>query len=290
MSHRESLWVTFDNPQSQSRLMNRRRTFVDYVAPRDFRGSARAARTVSRIVRGEKFDLCLSAGAAVAAFALPLVAARGISTHYVESLARALGPSVTGHLMAIAPRVSTYSQYESWASRRWPCAGTVFDEWSAEPSTSVASSGPRRVLVTLGTIRPYRFDRAVDAVLAILRPDDHVVWQLGATRRENLPGDVYEELPTDRLDAITAESDVVVAHAGVGSILQLLESNRCPVLAVRSRAHGEHIDEHQGQIAAAMAERGLARILDLDHPERSVFEAAAATHIAQNQSVPRSQG
>lgn len=285
LSRCESLWVTFDSAQSRSLLAGRRRTFVDYVAPRDLVGSARAARTVNRILQREKFDFCVSTGAAVAGLALPLAALRGISTHYVESLARAKGPSATGRLMSAVPRVATYSQYESWASRRWRYAGSVLDNWHGSRLQPSSQRKQRRILVTLGTIRPYRFDRAVDAVLAVLRPDDRVVWQLGATRRTDVPGDVFDELSADRLAAIAADSDVVVAHAGVGSLLQLLEIGRCPVLVVRSGANREHVDDHQRQIALAIAGRGLATILDLGHPDRAVLDEAANTEITRNSSV-----
>jgi UDP-N-acetylglucosamine--N-acetylmuramyl-(pentapeptide) pyrophosphoryl-undecaprenol N-acetylglucosamine transferase len=53
-------------------------------------------------------------------------------------------------------------------------------------------------------------------------------------------------------------ADVVVAHAGIGSALAALEAGRCPVLVPRERAHREHVDDHQAQIAAALDARGLA--------------------------------
>ncbi len=54
-----------------------------------------------------------------------------------------------------------------------------------------ASPGPLNILVTLGTIAPYRFDRAVDAVLSLIREGDEVTWQLGrhaSARRSARPG------------------------------------------------------------------------------------------------------
>ncbi len=74
------------------------------------------------------------------------------------------------------------------------------------------------------------------------------------------------------------EADVVVAHAGVGTALAALEVGKCPVLVPRRLAHGEHVDDHQTQIAGELSRRGLALTVDadaltLDH----LLEAAGRT-------------
>ncbi len=55
---------------------------------------------------------------------------------YIESAARATGPSVTGRLMARVPGVQRYAQYRAWATGRWRYGGSVFDAftgWTARP-------------------------------------------------------------------------------------------------------------------------------------------------------------
>lgn len=269
----ESMWVTFDVPQSQSLLAGRRKCFADYVAPRDVIGSIRASGQIARLAADEKFDLCISTGAALAGVALPRVAFSGVPTYYVESIARSTGPSLTGKLMNLAPRVRTLTQYRRWANASWPYAGSILDHVSKTPRQGTAAGG-RKIFVTLGTIRPYRFDRAVDAVLAVLRADDEVTWQLGTTQRADLPGTVYTELPGSEMQRLMEEADVVVVHSGVGSILMALGLGKIPVLAVRERAHREHIDDHQWGIADVMTERGLAYVLGLDAPDASVLSTA----------------
>ena len=93
---------------------------------------------------------------------------------------------------------------------------------------------PLKILVTLGTIAPYRFDRAVDAVLSLLGPGDEVTWQLGATTRTDLPGRVVTQVSPKEMETMSLEADVVVAHSGVGSILQQFSVGKSSVLAVRS--------------------------------------------------------
>lgn len=273
----DSVWVTFDSPQSRSLLQDRRVHFVDYVAPRDARAAAKAARSVARLLATESFDACISTGSAVAGFSVPWVAARGVPTFFVESLARLSGPSVTGRMMRMAPRVTTLTQHPAWSGRQWAYQGSILDGLIAERTE--AHPGPRRVLVTLGTIRPYRFDRAVDAVLGALRPDDEVTWQLGSTTRADLPGRVVQSLDYAELDREVAAADVVVAHAGVGSIVQAHAHGKLPILAVRSAAHDEHVDDHQAQLASWLTRRGLALVLDLAGGNDALFQHAQSTAV-----------
>lgn len=270
----DSLWITFDSPQSRSLLESRRVEFVDYVAPRDLRGALRVASRARKLARAEGFDLVASTGAAIAGVALPRLALTGARTMYVESISRSTGPSVTGRIMAVAPRVSTFTQYPSWANRRWRYEGSVLDDFEARAHP--VTSGPRRIFVTLGTIRPYRFDRAVDALLAVIRPDDTVTWQVGVTDRDDLPGETVGEIPAEEMLRHIDNADVVVTHSGVGSILNCLERGKVPVLMVRTAAHNEHVDDHQQNIADIMTARGLAYELDLSAPDRDPLDRAAA--------------
>ena len=280
----DSTWVTFESPQSAALVGDRPHLYVDYVAPRDLSGALRAARQVTPLIRSEHFDACISTGAAVAATVLPIAAWSGIPTYYVESLARAMSPSTTGKILARVPGVQTLTQYRSWAAGSWEYAGSTLDEWQA--TEKPAAAGPLKILVTLGTIGRYRFDRAVDAVLSLLRPEDEVVWQLGATSRTGLPGQVLDQVTPSRLATLSHRADVVVAHSGVGSVLQQFALGNSPVLAVRRADRGEHVDNHQVELAATVAERGLATVLDLDRPTRSALEAAAGRTVTTQGGTP----
>ncbi|MDF2993701.1 MAG: glycosyl transferase, partial [Microbacterium sp.] len=140
---------------------------------------------------------------------------------------------------------------------------------------------PLRVFVTLGTIRPYRFDRAVDAILPLLRKDDEVAWQLGDSMRDGLPGDVHDSMPNPRVRELIDWADVVVTHAGVGSIVDVLDAGKAPVIATRSARHNEHVDDHQQDIAGEITERGLGVRLDLDAPHRTALLRAADIQVGK---------
>ncbi|WP_042574494.1 glycosyltransferase [Rhodococcus sp. MEB064] len=272
-AHADSRWVTFDTPQTQGAATRFEKTYFPYVAPRDWRGVGRAAALTKSLLAREHFDMCISTGAALALGVLPVAAARGISTHYIESVSRVAGPSVTGRLLHRVPRINTYTQHRSWAGKNWEWIGSVLDTWTSHPRHDVVT--PRKIFVTLGTIKPYRFDRAIDAVLGVTRPDDDVVWQLGCTTRHDLPGTVHNEISPAAFHHYAATSDITVTHAGVGSIMQLLDMGITPSIVVREREASEHVDDHQRQIADEMTRRGLAFELDLSAPDRVTLDRSA---------------
>ena len=269
----ESMWVTFDTPQARSMLAGHNVRFISPVGTRDALGTLRTLLTAYGILRRGSFDYVVSTGAAVAVSFLPLASAMGVRALYVESLTRTHAASTTGRILGLFPAVRTYTQYERWANDRWKYAGSVLDNW--EVRSRGDGTPVRNVLISLGTIQPYRFDRAVDAMKAMLPDDCSVTWQLGATSRHDLPGAAHRELPWTEMGQLIREADAFVCHAGVGSVLQALDNGAVPVLAVRSAHNGEHVDDHQEYFAREILSRGLGRALDLSDSGNGVLDEVA---------------
>lgn len=274
--HPDSLWITFDTPQSRQLLEGRRVAMLPYIGPRDLRGTLAAIAPVHRMLRSERFDAAISTGAAVATAALPVAASLGIPSTYVESVCRVDGPSTTGRILHGVHTVHLATQTPSWAGGRWHECTSVLSSYHSRPKPR---TGGRRLFVTLGTIRGYRFDSVIDALLASGLVDDTTVWQLGETSRDDLPGRVYDYLPPEAFVAEAARADVVVTHAGVGTLLELLSLGIFPVLATRSAARGEHVDEHQSQIAALVNELGIGVAVDGPALTRAVCDLAAGREV-----------
>ncbi|MGW3481984.1 glycosyltransferase [Rhodococcus indonesiensis] len=154
--------------------------------------------------------------------------------------------------------------------------------------SSVADKDPTenpKIFITLGTIKPYRFDSAVDAVLGTGLATSTTVWQLGCTSRNDLPGQVYDTLPSRQFDDYVEDADVVVTHSGVGTILKILEAGKHPIVLPRRRSRGEHVDDHQMQIARLLQENGIASMVS---PEmlspREIIDATARTVLIKGAS------
>ena len=82
------------------------------------------------------------------------------------------------------------------------------------------------------------------------------------------------------------EADVVVAHAGVGAALAACEVGRCPVLVPRRSAHGEHIDDHQTQIADELSGRGIAISVDVAALSTGDLAKAACRSVTTKADPP----
>ena len=257
----DSLWITFDTAQSKSLLADKRVFYVPYVEPRDWKGALRARRLIAEHLRNENdFDAAYSTGAALAVSALPRARRFGIPCTYIESVSRVSGPSMSGRMLAAMRRFETFTQHPQWASGRWKPHRSVLAEFTTEVGQPVDRP---RLFVTLGTIKKYRFDSAIDAVLATGLADDRTIWQVGETTgRTDLPGHVFEHIRADEFSEYARNADVVISHAGVGSLLELLELGVHPVLAVRKSQRGEHVDDHQAQIAELVNELGIATAVD----------------------------
>lgn len=280
----DSPWLTFDMPQSRSLLAGREVLYVPYVAPRDLRGvvsAALRARPAFADVRG-----AVSTGAGLALAALPELALRHrVPTLYIESVSRTQGPSLTGRLLRRLPRVGLYCQHDAWCVDPWRLGPSVLDDYRTRPR---ARRPIHRVLVTLGTIRPYRFDRLVDQTRRALRalaPQAQITWQLGSTTREDLPGMVVDQLDGEGFAAAVARADLVIAHAGVGVAMSILDHGKVPVLMPRDPARGEHVDGHQRQILDYLVSRGLA--VDLDRRDfADALDVALRTEVASVPAAP----
>jgi UDP-N-acetylglucosamine transferase subunit ALG13 len=59
-------------------------------------------------------------------------------------------------------------------------------------------------------------------------------------------------MPFDVLNAHMREADVVVTHAGVGSVLCAREAGHVPVVVPRLHRYDEHVDDHQLELVAAL--------------------------------------
>ena len=279
-------WATFDTPQSRSLLEGEDVEFVPFVGGRDPRNVLRNVPRADRILRRGEIDTIVSTGSAVALPFFALGRARGLRCHYIESAARSDGPSKTARMISRIPGVHLYTQYPAWADEKWHYRGAVFDSFVPADEPGEIPSALRKVVVSLGTFKDYGFERLVRRLLEILPADADVLWQTGDTDVDGLGIVGHHAIPERDLTRAIREADVLVAHAGVGTALAALEVGKCPVLIPRRFAHGEHVDDHQTQIAGELASRDLALSVDADDLTLDHLLAAAATRVVTLPSDP----
>jgi UDP-N-acetylglucosamine--N-acetylmuramyl-(pentapeptide) pyrophosphoryl-undecaprenol N-acetylglucosamine transferase len=273
----DSLWLTFRTPQSEALLRGRRVVYVPYVRPRDVRGVLRTMTTVRRLLAAERFDAAVSTGAAIALAVLPVAKAKGVPTTYIESVCRVDGPSMTGRVLEALRAADLRTQHASWAGGRWSVQPSVLATFERRERDVIPV--PRRLFVTLGTIEGYRFDALVDAVLASGLAGPDTTWQLGFTDRTDLPGDVHLAMSPTEFDRAARDADVVITHAGVGTLLGMLEAGIHPMMVVRRSARHEHVDDHQREIADFAKILGVALSVEVEGVDADAIAEASRYEI-----------
>lgn len=288
----DRVWVTNPSPQSESLLAGEDVVWVPEVDSRDLRGVLRCVLSARRLRRDRQVTRAISTGSGIALGYLPYLGARGVECHFIESAARVDGPSMTGRLLARAPGVRTYTQYLHNADSTWSYRGAVFDGFAPEPR---GEAPVRRVVVTVGTAS-VQFPALVAHLLPIIGPGGsleqrqgfapEVVWQTGHTDVSPFPIAPRPFIPAAELEALVRGSEVVIAHAGVGSALTAIRVGQCPVLVPRRVARGENVDDHQVQVARALHDRGIAEYVEVDELSLDTVLRAASRTVVRSATPP----
>lgn len=118
------------------------------------------------------------------------------------------------------------------------------------------------IFLTVGTQLP--FERLVKAVddWAADHPDIEIVAQVGRTLYRPKGFAVVPSLGPERYRETFERADVVVSHAGMGTIITALETNKPLLLMPRLAALNEHRNDHQLGTARHFASYDLIRVVE----------------------------
>jgi UDP-N-acetylglucosamine transferase subunit ALG13 len=109
------------------------------------------------------------------------------------------------------------------------------------------------IFVTVGT-HQQRFDRLIAALDQL--HDDAVVVQHGHSTAPSGGARAVPFMEFDEMLECLRAARLVITHAGVGSILCARREGHVPVVVPRERRFREHVDDHQLELARALAARG----------------------------------
>ena len=113
------------------------------------------------------------------------------------------------------------------------------------------------IFATVGT-HHQPFERFVRTALA-LAAGRELVFQHGHTPRVASGPSVrwHRWLAPGEVAALMSAAELVVTHAGVASIVDAVRAGHRPIVVPRRHHLGEHVDDHQLQIVAALDALGL---------------------------------
>jgi UDP-N-acetylglucosamine--N-acetylmuramyl-(pentapeptide) pyrophosphoryl-undecaprenol N-acetylglucosamine transferase len=269
---KQSLFVTNSNPQSVSLLKTHRHHMIKQVRSRDFVGALCLMPDLVSICSSDNFDCIISTGAAVAISALPAHYLLRIPFYFFESLTRVHSPSLSGKILEFFPSVFKFTSSNVNFNQRWRSFPSILGKYVVEQKQSDPSN--LKILVTLGTIPNFRFDRLIDQVVPILNTGDQVFWQVGCTSRNDLKGTTVETISNSQLIEVAQDCHVVITHCGVGTILDLISNGIRPVVIPRLAKFEEHVDDHQIEALAAFSLQNLVQKVDGELTRKMLLEAS----------------
>lgn len=110
------------------------------------------------------------------------------------------------------------------------------------------------IFITYGT-QPHDF-RYLSTLVNQIDSKYQVAVQLGESKniitRKNT--EVYDY--TDQFDKYVSECDILITHAGVGSIMTGLKSHKKVIVVPRLEEFAEHVDSHQLEVASKLSKNG----------------------------------
>jgi beta-1,4-N-acetylglucosaminyltransferase len=116
------------------------------------------------------------------------------------------------------------------------------------------------IFVSVGT-HEAPFDRLLRAT-AELQLDEQLVVQYGPSEVRIAGAVESEYLSFDEVVDHIREARAVVMHAGVGSVMISLANGKRPIVMPRLQRFGEHVDDHQLELARRLEANGLVTVVE----------------------------
>lgn len=109
------------------------------------------------------------------------------------------------------------------------------------------------IFVTVGTDE-HNFSRLVKEVDKIA-PEigNDIVVQLGYTQYEPRNCKSFHFTSFERIEKLNQKSNIIITHAGAGSIIKALKYGKRPIVVPRRKKYNEHINDHQLDLAKKMS-------------------------------------
>ena len=119
------------------------------------------------------------------------------------------------------------------------------------------------ILVTVGT-QDKSFKRLINEIDRLVKEKkikDKVIMQTGYTEYNGLI-EHFNFAPEDELNEMVKKCDILITHAGVGSIFKGLEYGKKVIAVPRLKKYHEHVNNHQLDISKNFLEAGYIKVVN----------------------------
>lgn len=135
------------------------------------------------------------------------------------------------------------------------------------------------IFVALGT-QKFQFNRLlqlIDRLFDEKKIDEPVFAQIGNSdyKPKNFDYDTF--LDRDKFDRKIKECDILITHSGVATIIAGLKNGKKVIVVPRLAKYGEHVDDHQIQIAKSFSEQNYV-IMYEEHDNLEDLITYATSH------------
>ena len=142
------------------------------------------------------------------------------------------------------------------------------------------------IFVAVGT-QKFQLDRLlrqIDDLVASGAIDEPVFAQIGHSTYRPAHYDFKEFLSVEEYNQKIAQCNLLVTHSGVGTIMSGLNGGKPVVVFPRLAEFGEHVDDHQMEIAKSFEELNYVALCGKNDSLRSVIECARKHVFSEYQS------
>jgi UDP-N-acetylglucosamine--N-acetylmuramyl-(pentapeptide) pyrophosphoryl-undecaprenol N-acetylglucosamine transferase len=192
---------------------------------------------------------------------------------FIETMARVTAPSRTGQILALI----TSLHIVQWPELRRRLPKAVLCRPVLIPKGVDAQLPGEGTFVSVGThSQPFdRLLRAVDTARARELLPAPCIAQVGPSRVSSSRWSGAGTLSPSEFEGRVAGAQYVVGHCGAGLIAAALRAGRRPIVMARRASLHEHVDDHQLQLAAKLAD------CDLVVHVTDAFDAQAISRASQ---------
>ena len=113
------------------------------------------------------------------------------------------------------------------------------------------------IFVTLGT-QKFQFDRLlkyIDEQIENGKIKEKVFAQIGNSSYQPKNYEYKEFLDKEEFNKKIKASKLIITHSGVGTIIASINENKPVIVVPRLKKFGEHVDDHQLQIAESFSKK-----------------------------------
>jgi UDP-N-acetylglucosamine transferase subunit ALG13 len=285
LGERPRLWITSPGPGADGLREAGERVRLVPLPREGPRALLKNAACSLAILARERPSVIVTSGASSV---LPLaLAARAAATDvvFVETMARVEGFSRTGDVLRRVSRAVLVQ----WPDLRRHHPSAIVCRPALLESIRPPGGEPRAgTFVAVGT-HDQPFDRLLGAVARAADEGvlpEPVVAQIGRASHVPAQFDAAPLRPASEIAALAGAAEVMVCHAGSGILAAGLRAGLRPLVMPRLARLGEHVDDHQLQLARRLGELGLVVEVEGDISPEHVAAARRPLTTAAEVRLP----